>query len=124
MRPPWALLTYRSSCTTKAITQGHLIVLVKNIDGYSLYIECRVHLWVVSTVSLTGSGYLEDMPLGMPAGIVLHRLTKVGRPAHRGWHHPLVGILDCVSGGRAAAFTAQLPTAGCQVSSCLTLLLR
>lgn len=36
----------------------------------------------------------------MPVKDYLHSGIKVGRPTCCGWHHFLVGILDCVSGKR------------------------
>lgn len=32
-----------------------------------------------------------------PVVIILSDVMEAGKPVHCGWHHPLAGILDCVS---------------------------
>lgn len=34
----------------------------------------------------------------MPGGIISITVTELERPAHSGWHHSLIGILDCRNG--------------------------
>jgi hypothetical protein len=42
--------------------------------------------------------YSGDRSLDMLVGPVLIVLIEVGRPAHCGWHHPLAGIMNRISG--------------------------